>query len=318
MARPVRQLPEPARFWIAFAVRRWRGMNAPWTDLAGGLYHPPSRPPLALPELDAGRVDDLLYLPPVAPSLAAARDRLAAALAEEGIPVLLQLRCGERCAAPPPTTVVYDLLGPLLSGELACLSELPAGSCAAWPLVPGISDRPELWREGLARLRDAGAAVVQACRVEIEPAARSRLAAERSSRVFDALFHGTPPSERAFARLAHRHGIAPFLARPTSGATPLKRRNRQLAAALLMAGELTLRLGRSLTAGHALLRAARGAEETEHDLTALVREGNLGVLGWLDEAARGVVEEMVTQGRSSLVEELSAAYLEPEDEASGG
>ena len=88
-----------------------------------------------------------------------------------------------------------------------------------------------------------------------------------------------------------------------------RERNRRLAADLALAGELWLRLGRSETTGQALFRAARGADATARDLTALAREGNLDVLDWLDATGVEVVREAVTGGRSALIDSLLEEYL---------
>jgi len=244
----------------------------------------------------------------VAEPLADERDAMAVGLLAAGAPVLVELLPGETTAAEG-AMVVYDLLGALLAGDFERLGSLPAGAAAVWPLIGGLSDRTDQWEEGCAALAEAGVSFVQAQAVDLAPALRRQLAESCGEEVFDALFHGEKPSEREFARLAHRFGLRPFLNRPPSGAKPRYRRNRRLAAALSMAGELWLRLGRSDTVGNALFRAARGAERTSHDLAAVAREGNLDVLDWLESTCVTVVEDVVALGRSSLVDELFDEYL---------
>jgi len=306
--RTVRQLPEPVRFWIAHGPRSWRCAGGLWSDLANGRLEGLGRATAELPELEAD-VDDLFYLPQVAPELAGVRDRLAASLIEAGTPVLVQLRPGERPELPG-AEVIYDLLDALLGDELASLGAVPAGANTVWPLIPGITDHPELWDEGLERLAAAGVRRVQGLALELGPRARRRLAEGREEHVFDALFHGSVPSERGFARHVARHGLEPFLPRPRTGVSPRRVNNRQIAARLALAGELWLRLGRPVNAGQALFRAARGAESTHHDLVGLAREKNLEVMDWLDKSAAEVVREIVLEGRSSLLEELRGEYLE--------
>jgi hypothetical protein len=307
--RPVRQLPEPARFWIVFSPRRWHSAEAAWTDLANARISD-LRNALGetLPDLDTSDLDDLLYLPPVAADLAAKRDAVARQALAVGAPVLIELLPGETTTAEG-ATVVYDLLGALLAGDVGRLRSLPAGAAAVWPLIGGLSDREELWEEGCAALAAAGVSYVQAQVVDLAPALRRQLAESCGEEVFDALFHGERPSERKFASLAHRFGLRPFLHRPPSGTKPRYRRNRRLAAALSMAGELWLRLGRSANIGNALFRAARGAERTSHDLAALAREDNLDVMDWLESTSVAVVEDVVAHGRSALVDELLEEYL---------
>ena len=307
-ARAVRQLPEPARFWIAAAPRSWRCAEAPWTQLASGTLAGFRDKGAALPSFDASDLDDLLYLPPVAPALQRERDLLAAGLAEAGTPVLVQLRPGETCGAAQ-VRVVYDLLDPLLSGEIERFTTLPSGAVAAWPMVPGISDNEEIWEEGLLLLRSVGVTCVQPVIVDIAPRDRRVLAEGREDHVFDALFHGSQPSERAFVREAVRLGLAFQVERRPTGRSHRVESNRRIAAELAWAGELWLRLGRTVSGGQALFRAARGAESTSQDLVALARENNLVVMGWLDANSLHVVREIVEEGRASLLQELLEDYV---------
>ncbi len=262
-----------------------------------------------LPRLDAAELDDLFYLPPVPRDQAAARDGWAAGLIESGTGVLIQLNPGDATEVAE-ARVVYDLLRPLLAGDVAQLAELPAASIAVWPLIPGITDSPELWQGGCAALAEAGVAVVQPSIVELRGDQRRQLAEAGGDGVFEALFHGPPPAEREFSRRAAGHGLAAFAPRPSGFGTARQLRNRRLAGDLALAGELWLRLGRSVAAGQALLLAARRADTTRRDLAALAREGNLGVLDWLDGRSVDLVAEITATGRSSSVEALLAEYLE--------
>ncbi len=305
--------PEPARLWIVYAPRTWPAGEAPWIDLAAGRLRALRQPArhrggAALPQIDAADLDDLCYLPPVAAGLAAARDRWAAVLIESGSPVLVQLEPGTGTGASG-AQVVYDLLRPLLAGDLSPLARLPAGSSAVWPLLPGLTDSPELWDRGCELLARAGSASVLPLAVELAADDRRRLAELGGEDAFDALFHSQAPSERDFARHAARHDLAVFAPRPAAGGTARQVRNRRLAADLTLAGDLWLRLGKSVGGGQALFRAARGAESTSRDLAAVAREGNLGVLDWLDERSVALVGELVAGGRSSLLESLLEEYL---------
>jgi len=77
-----------------------------------------------------------------------------------------------------------------------------------------------------------------------------------------------------------------------------------------MIGELWLRLGRLESRGQAFYRAARWVDREGHDLMVLAREGNLGVVSWLDRESRDQVEEIAVNDRSTLLEELYREYLE--------
>jgi hypothetical protein len=152
------------------------------------------------------------------------------------------------------------------------------------------------------------------------PADRRRLLDELEDpdAVFEALFHREPPAERDFARVAHRHGLDPFLSRPLARAPVAGRENRRLGEVLALTAELWLRLGRSVEPGQAFYRAARWVDEASYDLEALVREGNLAVIPALDERSREVVTEVVETGESKLLRELLAEYLAPEGREGGG
>ncbi len=308
--RALRQIPEPGRFWIAANPRAWPCTEGPWTDLANGRLGAFQGPPAPLfPAVEAGKVDGLFYLPTVDGFLAGERDRLAVELAEAGTPVLVELRPGE----DPPAAeaeVIYDLAAALLEGDLGRLAALPAGAFAVWPLIAGLTDRPEAWEEGCALLAAAGVCGVQPLVVDLDPVVRRCLAEERDDEaLFDALFHGQPPSEREFSQVAAGHGLAAFLPRPPTGVSPRQVRNRLLAADLALAGELWLRLGRSESQGQALLHAARGADKTSYDLAALARDRNLALMTFLDRASVEVVTERVGEGCSTLLESLLDEYL---------
>lgn len=300
------QQPDPGRGWIALAPSRWRSCDRTWTDLAGARLVAASLPPVP-PALEVEDEDGLVYVPPVALVHRQARDRLVAALTDDGVTVLVQLLLGE--PAPEGAHVVFDLSGPLLAGELERLSLVPAGAWAIWPLVPGLSDDDALIADGCRRLAEAAVRVVQPVAVEITPGFAQRLAAGRPSSVFDALFRGSQPSEQAFAAAASEVGLSVWPARPETGARPRVRANRRLAAVLALAAELWLRLGRSRAAGQALYRAARGVEASALDVTAVVRDGNVAVLDFVDERSAALLEDVVAGVEPKLLRELQAAYV---------
>jgi|CXWL01.1.fsa_nt_gi hypothetical protein len=261
--------------------------------------------------------DDLVYLPPVEGEFAAARNELAARLAAPGTPVLVQLRPGE---APPPeaeVTVLWDPTADLLAGDLAALSLLPPGSSLFWPLLPGITDDPHLVTDGCRRLADAGVAVVQAVAPELTPADRRHLAEAHGEGAFDRLFHGPAPDPRAFARIAHGFGLAPFLPRPLPRPPLGGAGNREIAGLVALAGELAERLGRGEAEVQALLRAARWLDRSHHDVRALAREGHLGLLDWLDGPSRELVADWAATGRARWLDAALGAYLGPQGLSSG-
>jgi hypothetical protein len=289
--------PEPGRLWIRHAPRSWEGPEEPWLDLAAGrLGHGGAFP--ALPE--RLELDDLVYLPPVPLRLVAARDALARQALAGGAPVLLQLLPGDPTELPPAPglVAVVDLLPALLAGDPERLAVVPAWAAAAvWPLLPGIAGAADFWDEGCRRLAGAGVRCVQAVTPALAPGDRRRLAergaaaGEAAEAAFTALFHRQPPAERDFARVAHRHGLAPFLARPLPARRLPLAENRRVAGLLALAAELWLRLGRPVEQAQTLFRAARWLDTTPYDVDALRREGNLAAIAALDRLARELVEE---------------------------
>lgn len=306
-SRPVRQWPEPGRGWIAWAPSTWSCGPGIWTDLSRARLegHRPARD--RWPDLDVSSVDDLLYLPPVREELRDERDRRAAEWVEEGLAVLVQIQPGEACEVEG-TRKIVDLLPALLEGDVDALGAVPRGTPALWPLVPGLTDRPELQEEGCALLGSRGGERVQVVVPEIPVPIRRRLA-EASSDAFDALFHPGTITERELVRTAWRHGLFPFLARSPVGSARTVR-NREIAEVLALVAELTIRLGQPMAEAQVILRAARGAEASSRDLAALVREGNLRVLDWLDPRAAEIVEELVVDETASRLDELMESYVE--------
>ena len=328
VARWAEQLPDPGRFWIRYAPRTWEPPEHPWVHLAEARLGewgrtvsqkiaPAAESISALESLADTPLDDVLYLPPVPSRRAAARDKLASSRLVDGTPVVIQLLPGDESTVPAVSGVafVYDLLAALLARDLdrlACF-EHPARAIAVWPLIAGLTDDPELWDAGCARLAAAGVRCVQAITPVLEPAGRRRLAdrfgKEREEEVFDALFHREPPPERDFARSAHRHGLDPFLRRPLPRPPVLRIENRRLGGALALLAELWLRVGRPEVQGQSFYRAARWIDQTAYDVAALERDGNLAVLPF-DAASRAVVADLLETGESSLLETLLAEYVE--------
>ena len=321
-AKPATQLPEPGRFWIRYVPRGWEAPERPWVHLATATLGEWGRAPKGkatdLSDLAETPLDDVLYIPPVAPKRAAARDELARARLVAGTPVLVQLLPGDETTVPSVagSAFVIDLLPALLDRDLRALRRLPAGAAAVWPLLPGLTDDPALWELGCRDLAAAGVRVVQALSPVLAAADRRRLAERwgQAEEAFDALFHQPPPSERAFACMAHRAGLEPFLPRPLPRPPVMGAANRRIGGILAMAAELWLRLGRPIEAGQALYRSARWVDRTTYDVEALAREGNLAVLP-LDETSREIVAEWVEMGAAELLDRLLEEYVAPEQAA---
>lgn len=317
--RAVRQLPEPAHFWISHVPRSWRFSSVLWTDLGRGALGGFKRSTADhdLPEYDLEHLDDLFYVPPVDKSLVGQRNELLGELVEARVPALVQLWPGETCDVEGEGLFpIYDLLQALLEGEIEQVLKLPEGVPVVWPLLPGISDHPETWDEGCELLAMRKVASAQPLTLELEAKERRALAEGRPDHTFDALFHGSRPSEHSFGRMAAEHGLSPFMERPRTGVSPRQINNRRLAAYLGVAGEMCLRMEK-VSQGQGLLRAARGAESTHHDMEALAREGNLRVMDWLDRHGLALVKELVEHGESGLYRTILKRYLGEIDEDAG-
>jgi hypothetical protein len=301
--------PEPGRLWIRWTPKRWPAGEHPHLDLADHRIVWPG-PPVAtgaelwLPEPPRR---DLVGLPPVPETRTAQRDAFVRALEEAGSPALVQVTGSE---TPPAAVVVLDLLATLL-GVVEPFERRGRTEAPLWvvlPLLPGIVGEETLegWLDRIASL--APAAVI-GLTPELEPLDRRRLAEGREA-LYESIFHGAPIAERRFAQRAAARGLPVFPRRPVSPADPPRlARNRELAAELAEAGELWLKLGRGEPEGQALLAAARHLEATPLDFTALAREGNLGVVSWLSEASRAMIEERVATGTAARLEALRAAWI---------
>jgi hypothetical protein len=329
VSRPTVRLPEPGRCWVRYTPRHWPTPGAeasPWTNLAevalgrSGKQKEWGTAASQLRVLAELPLDDVLYLPPVAAGNSAGEDfealrrRVAEAQGERGTPLLYQLFPGEAVPGEAEgAAVVFDLLPVILGWRMGeprtALEALPPGSVAVWPLIPGVSDDAEDWRQGCERLAAAGVVACQPLALQMQPKQRRRLAERLDEAVFSALFHHPPPSERAFARCAAEHGLEPFLPRPLPRAPRPVGENRRLGGELALIGELWHRLGHTGSRGAGFYRASRWLDATTYDVAALVREGNLGVVEPLDAASREVIEQVLESGTSQLLQELKQEYL---------
>ncbi len=312
--RPALQLPEPSRFWIRFSPRAWPWLQGPWTDLGKAALGETSKTgPFWRPDLVlSGPLDDVLYLPPVAKELIAERNEQARLHEEGGTLVVAQLLPGD-----PPLEhgiSLYDPLACLLAHRPEALEDLPAGCDVVWPLLPGLTDDPRLWQLCCEKMAKAGVRRVQAQALHLQPSDRRRLAVHCDEGQYQALFHRPCPEERAFDRVAHSCGLEVFGCRPSPKGLPREGANRRLSGMLALAGEIWSRLGRSAILGADLFRAARWIGDESHDVEAFIREGNLAIADPIRGAARTVLEEWVSQGRSQWFEELLEAYYEGEEE----
>lgn len=308
-----RTLPEPRRCWIRYSPMGWPGAPELWIDLARlALGRAAERPLPELGEAAMKALDDVVYLPPATAAATTDRDRLLARLWRAGIPVVDQRLC------PPPAQgraeagpgVVWDPTAALVRGELDALRLLPAGASVLWPLVAGVTDTETLRGAGLGELRAAGVERVLPVVPVLAPAERRRFAEHAGETAFGRLFHGEAAPVRDFARQAAGFGLETRLPRPVPEPPARHAAARRLAAHFAEIGELLDELGHPEGRAQSFFRAARWSDRQEQlDLAALAREGNLGVLDWLDESTLPVAEEFLADGGSRLHRRLRAELV---------
>jgi hypothetical protein len=276
----------------------------------------------ALAELLECFADDVVYLPPVSEEHQDELDELISAHAERGVPVIAHgLADGPRYASQEATdgvTQVVDLL-PVALGHLPIEGVAP-GVVAAWPLLPG-GPGVEIWPNLASGLADLGYRIVQAVPLELDPSDLRVLSGYLPEDSGLGLFHAAPASVGSFAGIMLEAGLSPFIDRPLPRPPLLGAGNLEVAGRLHLVGELLHILDRSPALAANLLRAARFAEELPQDLRALVRDGNLGILPWLDPDSKRIVEEWAAGEPFTSKKELYDALRSDEmrsDEKSGG
>jgi hypothetical protein len=299
-------LPDPGRGWVRYAPAVWPAADN-WVDVPGERWGAGSgRGPFPVePDPPAS---DVVWLPPVPPQRAAERDAWAVARAREGSPVVAQIFPGER--APTGCLAAFDLSRVVIEGNRLSADQFaPADArdgLAVWPLLPGIAPAETDRRRALETLAAAGLRTLLVVRPELRPADLRYLASRVPEDRFGEVFHGRAGARREIARQARALGLEPFPPRPPlAGALAA---NRRVAEAFGLLGELWGRLGLAAEAGQAFFSAMRAADRLPQSLERLREESNLGVLPWLDEPRRRVVEEVLTSGRSALVDDLLARY----------
>ena len=322
---------EPANLWIRHSFSHWPAADEDklWCDLATGVLAAPTAAPApdALVAAELVRsATDVVYVPPFTANQGSPRTRIIEAAAGAGVPLLIQTvgslpdsrstvaeASGQSPAAPPlNATVVIDLLDCLIrrasvlrqeyreSRQTNLLLEPPPlqDATLVWPLVTGWTDQPGVMEPALARCAAAGARRVVPRALELNASDRRSLAERLQSawpEAFDAVFHGdeSSPDSLAFRSAAEAAGLEHRLPRPLP-APPLPARlrlARELASHLIELGDA------ADAGGDAYYRAARFVDRDEIDIDAAGREGNLGVLPWLEEPVKQAVEQWLASRR---------------------
>ncbi len=324
---------EPSNLWIRHSFSAWPegGSDSFCCDLVtGGLRPSVGGSPLADRDVARllGSATDVVYVPPIPAEHEASHARIVEVAAGVGAPILIQVvadrlwgtpsdgrhRTQRSTAAglPPNAVVVIDVLDGLVR-LAATLREEFTGSrqsslpfeldplqdaTVVWPLVAGWTDQPGVLEPALAWFAAAGSRRVVPRVMELHAHERRRLAErlETWPEAFNALFHGdeSPPDPVTFRTAAEAAGLEHRLPRPLPAPPlpPRLRLARELAGHLIELGDA------AVTGGDAYYRAARFLDPDEIDIEAAAREGNLGVLPWLEPPARHAVEQWLTARRA--------------------
>jgi len=306
--------PSPFRGWIRWRPREWPAPPRPYFDVATRrIGWPDEGVPASAPlPAELPRRPGLAVVPPVAADREGEREALRARLEAAGCPVVEIASVGDRGAPAAARTAWIDPLAAWLAGDAAEAWSRAAAAAAegaevavAVPLIAGVTPEGEELDVWLAAFRSLAPTAVLGVVAELSPYERRRLVESRGEASFDAVFHGRPPAEHLFARAAAALGLRTLprrLALPQL--PPRAARNLELAAALWEAAELSARLGVSEAECAALFAAARRVEATPHDLAAVAREGNLGVLDWPTPAIRELADRFLSGGAVPRLDEL--------------
>lgn len=305
--------PSPFRGWIRWRPREWPAASRPYFDVATRRIGWPDEgaPPTAPLPTDLPRRPGLASLPPIAEARRPEREALRESLVAAGCPTVDLALVGEPAAAAGRCLWI-DPLAAWLAGEsaerwaaAAVATAAGAEVAVAAPLIAGVTPEGEELAGWLAAFRSLAPAAVLGVVAELSPFERRRLVEFRGDASFDAVFHGRPPGEHAFARAVAALGLRTLPRRlQLPELTPRAARNFEVAAALWEAAELAVRLRESEADCAALFAAARRVESTPHDLAALAREGNLGVLDWPSATVREMVEQLLAGGAAERLDRL--------------
>ncbi|MCM2268654.1 MAG: hypothetical protein NDJ75_00975 [Thermoanaerobaculia bacterium] len=306
--------PSPFRGWIRWRPRDWPAPPRPWFDVATrriGWPDEGSPPTAPLPD-DLPRRPGLVALPPLAAARRAEREAMRERLAAASCTVVDFVLAADGVAAGAGRFAWVDPLDAWLAGTdtddwIRAVAAATEGAelAIAVPLVAGVTpegDALALWLDRFATLAPVAVLGVVA---ELSPYERRRLVEARGEGSFDAVFHGRPLPEHDFALAVASRGLRTLPRRQLLATLPPRlTRNLELAGALWETAELALRLRSSEAECAGLFAAARRVEATPHDLAALAREGNLGVLDWPSPAAREVVEQLLARGAADRLDAL--------------
>lgn len=296
--------PEPGSLWIEAAPRIASREASAWLDpRTRDLVAIGRRPAAARSRPVHGPA--VIYLPPAELLPEGMEDELLGWCSAESVALLRHASPSSFAAAG--STPLLDCLVSVIRRDWEGLSEAAPGSIAEWPLLSGIGDSEEAMTVGLEAVAVSGPLAVVAVVPELSPRSRRSLSEAFGETVFDALFHPAEVEPRRFAAAARGLGLEflpPRLAGPGS-----RQLERHVAAELAVVADLLLALEASPSRAQGFYRAARWVESTHHDLAGLAREGNLGVVPFLDAEMEDLIVELAGGAeRSSLLAGLADRY----------
>lgn len=301
-------IPEPANLWCDAAPRTPGRKDALWLDLRSGDLAGVASSATGRRWLSRG-LPRSVYVPPPAPRGGAEIRTLVARCDELGAGTLLQVVVGGESADPGAAAQVLDLTDLLVGGGWDRLETASRGQQFLWPLVPGLTDLPALVDEGLERLARRDPRAVVPVAPSLAPSTRRRLSQRCGEESFAALFHAAPASPRDFARACAARGIDFLPQRPLPAGSAPGGLEARLAAELGLVADLLSEVGESAARAQAFYRGARWLESTGYDVRGLLREGNLGVIPWMDAEIERIVEDLTGgRPRSRLLAELAERY----------
>ena len=303
--------PEPSNLWMDAALRIVGRRDALWIDLRlgdlGGVLlanlgsaRPSSTPP------------GTIYIPPVPAEEKSQVTEVATWARSIGSSVLEQIVVrGEPSPVSPHSEPLYDLLELSLSGDWDALKDLPPQCQILWPLLSGLSDDEEQVEQGLAALAALRPRAVIAVVPELSPATRRLLSERLGDLAFGSVFHGQRSDPRRFAAACRQAGLEFLPGREgrTAGRRPGDSLEQRAASELGLIADLWGDVYESESRAQEFYRAARWFEETSYDLRSLLRDGNLGVVPWMDPEIESVARELAEGAkRSELLQQTALAY----------
>ena len=303
--------PDPTNLWVDAVAHIHGDDETPWIDLRTGDVagaRSPVRGSTGVP--GRRRLPTGIYLPPLAAADRRSADSLITWSRRVGPGVVAQVLPGTDSSLTGECWQIWDLLAVVIDRAWDRLDGIPERATLLWPLVAGLTDTQDRIEEGLAALQGRTPQAVVPTRPRLTPRSRRSLSTRAGESSFEAAFHGREPDPRAFAAACVRRGLDILPRRPRWPHQRKARLARDIAAELGLIADKLADDRELEPRAQAFYRAARWFEVTEHNVRSLWREGNLGIVPWIDEEIERVVDELARgNDRSSRLDEATTAWL---------